>query len=146
MKCPQTLAEKINESFPNKDLGVIADNSCCALVLMWCLGIEPADDFTAIKTVQSMRQNNVISKDCRVYWYKAVPYLTGRELKKVDFVKIRNISEIKKRTPVLYAKEGNAEGVGHWVGVENGVIAFNPKAKSINVEEGRPVEMRVLSI
>lgn len=145
MNHPQDLAKELNELFPNKDMKIIADNACCAFVLMWCLGIEP-DDIEAIKTVQRMRANGSLRQDCVVYWYKAVSYLTGRELEKVDFTQIKTLLKIKERTPVLMAKPGNAEGVGHWVGVEDGRIRFNPKKYSVNVAEGKPVEMRVLKI
>lgn len=44
------------------------------------------------------------------------------------------------------AKAGNAEGDGHWVGIENEKIKFNPKKYSVNVEKGKPVEARILKI
>ena len=145
MKAPQTLAKELNKQFPNENLKIIGDNACCAFVLMWCLGIDPSD-IEAIQTVQRMREAQVLRKDCVVLWYKAVPYLTGRELVDVQFKKIKSLKGIKKRTPVLMAKEGNTEGEGHWVGVENGKIGFNPLTYSKNVEEGKPVEMRILKI
>ncbi len=145
MKHPQTLAKELNKMFPNKDMKVIGDNACCAFVLMWCLGIEP-DDIEAIKTIQRMRDNGALRQDCVVFWFKAVPYLSGRELENVEFKKINSLLGIKERTPVLMAKPGNKEGVGHWVGVENGKIEFNPLEYSENVANGRPVEMRALKI
>lgn len=143
MKHPQTLAKELNKMFPNKDLEVIGDNACCALTLQWVLGIEQ-DDIDAIKTVQNMRKKGKIKSDCTVLWYEAVPYLCGRPLKELKKTKITSLKGIKKRTIVLMAKEGNAEGVGHWVGVEKGKIAFNSLDYSVNVAEGRPVEMREL--
>ena len=143
MKTPQTLAKELARMFPNTDMQKIADLACCAFVVMWCLYIEP-DDIEAIKIVQNMRKKGVIRDDCVVLWYKVVPYLTGRELKEVKFTDINSIKKIKARTPVLYAKEGNAKGIGHWVGVENGKIGFNPQDYSVNVAEGKPVEMREL--
>lgn len=143
MNHPQTLAEELAKMFPNADMQKIADFSCCILVVMWCLYIEP-DDIEAIKMVQKMRKEGIIRDDCVVFWYKVVPYLTGRELKEVKFTDIKSLKGIKKRTPVLMAKEGNAKGVGHWVGVENARIKFNPKVYSVNVAEGRPTEMREL--
>ena len=143
MKHPQTLAKELNKMFPNPDLEIIGDNACCAFVLQWVLGIEQ-DDLDAIKTVQNMRNKKKIGKDCTVYWYDAVPYLIGRPLKEVKYSNITSLKGIKKRTLVLMAKEGNAKGVGHWVGVENGRIKYNPLEYSVNVAEGRPVEMREL--
>lgn len=143
MKHPQTLAEELYKLFPNPDLEIIKKNACCAFVLQWVLGIEQ-DDIDAIITVQNMRKKGVIKSDCVVKWYEAVPYLCGRPLKEVKFTDITTIKNIKKRTIVLYAKEGNAKGVGHWVGVENGKIKCNPLEYSVNVAEGKPVEMREL--
>ena len=143
MKNPQTLAEELAKMFPNADMKIIGENACCIITLMWCLHIEP-DDIEVIKTVQNMRIKKVINSDCTVRWFDAVKYLTGRELKYVEFTKIKSLRGIKERTPVLMACEGNAEGVGHWVGVENGRIRFNSKSYSKNVAEGRPVEMRKL--
>ena len=143
MKHPQTLAKQLNEIFPNPDLKIIGDNACCAFVLMWALGIEP-DDIEAIKIVQNMRKRKVIKSDCTVTWFEAVPYLTGRDLADLKKKDISTLKGIKKRTIVLMAKEGNAKGVGHWVGVEKGRIKFNPLEYSTNVAEGHPVEMREL--
>ena len=143
MKNPQSLAEELFKHFPNPDLEIIKKNACCAFVLQWALGIEQ-DDIDAIITVQNMRNKKVITPDCIVKWYEAVPYLCGRPLKEVKYSNITSIKGIKKRTIVLYAKEGNAKGVGHWVGVENGKIKFNPLKYSVNVAEGKPVEMREL--
>ena len=143
MKNPQTLAEELAQMFPNTDMKIISENACCILTLMWCLYIEP-DDIEAIKIVQNMRLKNIIKSDCVVIWKDAVRYLTGRELKGVEFTKIKSLKGIKERTPVLMACDGNAEGVGHWVGVQNGRIRFNSKKYSKNVAEGKPVEMRKL--
>lgn len=145
MKYPQDLAKELYQLFPNEDLKKIYDYACCAFVTMWCLEIEP-EDVDAIKIVQTMRKKEIIRDDCVVYWYKIVPYLTGRELESVEFKKITSLRGIKARTPVLIAKEGNAQGEGHWVGVENSKIKFNPKRYSVNVENGKPVEARILKI
>ena len=143
MKHPQTLAKELNEMFPNPDLKIIGDNACCAFVLQWALGIEQ-DDIDAIRTVQNMRKKGKIKSDCTVLWYEAVPYLCGKPLRDLKKTKITSLRGIKKRTIVFMAKEGNAEGEGHWVGVENGRIKCNPLAYSVNVAEGRPIEMREL--
>ena len=145
MKHPQDLAKELNQYFPNESLKKIADNACCIFVLMWCMGLDP-DDVEAVMMAQLLRDKKVVSDDCVVYWYKAVPYLCGKELESIEFKKIKSLKEIKKRTPVLMALDGNAEGVGHWVGVEKGKIKFNPKKYSINVEKGKPVEARILKI
>ena len=144
MKHPQTLAENLAKLFPNEDLKVISENACCAFVVLWCLGIDP-DDIEAIQTIQRMRLYNVIENDCTVKWFDVVKYLTGRELRSLEKINITSLRGIKSRTPVLMACEGNPKDVGHWVGVENGKIKFNPKSYSKNVAEGKPVQMRKLT-
>lgn len=145
MKYPQDLAKELYQLFPNEDLKKIYEFACCAFVTMWSLGLEP-EDIEAIKIVQKMRKVAVISSDCVVYWFKIVPYLTGRELEDVEFKKINSLKGITARTPVLMAQEGNEKGEGHWVGVEKGKIRFNPKRDSVNVKLGKPVEARILKI
>ena len=140
MKNPQSLAEELYKHFPNPDLEMIKKNACCAFVLQWVLGIEQ-DDIDAIITVQNMRNRKVINPDCVVKWYEDI---CRKKFGAEKFTNITTIKGIKKRTLVLYAKEGNPKGVGHWVGVENGRIKFNPLKYSVNVAEGKPVEMREL--
>jgi hypothetical protein len=141
MKNPQTLAIELNQMFSNKDLESIAKWGCCAFTLLWCLGIEP-EDIDAIKTLYDLKKEGAIDEECTVYWGKAIKYLTGRTLESLEKVKIKSIKNIKKRTPVRFV----FNGLGHWVGVENGRIAFNSLQQSNCVENGDPSEMRVLKI
>lgn len=138
MKNPQTLAEELYKHFPTPALKSIRDYACCAFTLMWCLGIEP-DDTHAIITVSDMIKAGVLDVDCTVYWQPAVEYLTGRKVT-VEFVNITDIKKIKDRTPVRYVYKGKS----HWIGVENGKIAFNSLTYSNCVENGKPDTMRVL--
>lgn len=139
MKYPQTLAIELNKAFPNKDLKNIADYACSAFVTMWCLGIEP-EDSDAILTIQRAIKDKVLDSDCTVKWFEFVFWLTGRQLEKVDFIDINTLLKIKERTPVKYVFDGKS----HWVGVENGLIAFNPLKSSIVVSNGKPSAKRVL--
>lgn len=141
MKAPQTLAKELNQMFPNKNLESIAKWGCCAFTLLWCLGLEP-EDIDAIKVLFELQKAGAIDEECTVYWAKAIEHLTGRTLESLDKVKIKSIKSIKKRTPVRYVYNGQ----GHWVGVENGKIAFNSLSHSNCVENGKPTEMRVLKI
>lgn len=141
MRHPQTLAIELSEHFENPKLKNIAKFGCCAFVLMWCLGIEP-EDVDAIIELEKLIDKKKIKEDCTVKWAEAVKYLSGRELVAVDFVDIKIIQNIKKRTPVRYDYNGGS----HWVGVENGKIAFNPLICSNIVNNGRPASMRVLHI
>lgn len=142
MKHPQTLATRLYEHFPDETLGKIKSKACCAFVLLWCLGIEPDEDADAITMIDDLLKKKALKPDCTVLWESAIKALTGRTLKSIDFVKIKTIGNIKERTPVRYDYNGSS----HWVGVENGIIAFNPLSFSVCVECGRPAEKRVLHI
>ncbi len=142
MKHPQSLAAELYSHFPAKNLKAIKEYGCCAFVLMWCLGIEPDDDAEAVMTVNSLIQAKALKEDCTVKWAEAIRRLTGREMKAVDFVNINYIFHIKDRCPVRYDYNGKS----HWVGVENGKIAFNPLKFSVCVENGKPSTMRIIHI
>lgn len=142
MKHPQSLAAELYSHFPAKNLKSIKEYGCCAFVLMWCLGIEPDDDAEAIMTVDSLIQAKALKEDCTVKWAEAIRQLTDREMRAVDFVNITSILHIKDRCPVRYDHNGKS----HWVGVENGKIAFNPLKRSVCVESGKPSTMRIIHI
>lgn len=140
MNHPQDTAKKLYDEFKNPEFKNIADNACCAFVLLWCLGIEP-DDAEAVITVNGMLKKGVIESDCTVKWLDAIEWLTGRK-GAVDFVTISSLRGIKNRTPVRYDYKGKS----HWVGVEKGMIKFNPLQESTCVNLGRPVTMRKLTV
>jgi hypothetical protein len=140
MKNPQSLAIEIKDTIKPEHLESIGRYGCCAFVLLWCLGIEP-DDIEAIKTVNSMISAKVIEDDCTVKWADAVYYLTGRKIT-VEFKDIKDLRGIRERTPVRY----DYKGKGHWVGVENGMIKFNPLIYSQCVDKGRPVTARIIRL
>lgn len=142
MKYPQTLAIKLSEKFPDKKLINISKYGCCAFVLLWCLGIEPDDDAEAILILSDLIEKKKIKEDCTVKWVEAVEYLTGRTVTAIDFNKIKVIGNIRERTPVRFDYGKNS----HWVGVENGIVVFNPLKYSNCVENGCPAESRVLHI
>ena len=142
MKHPQSLAARLYQQFQTEKLKAIKDYACCAFVLMWCLGIEPDEDGDAVVLVSKLMESGAIDKDCTVRWAPAVEQLTGRKLQSVDFVTTNRIWDIKGRTPVKYEYNGR----GHWVGVENGQVAFNPMEYSVCVAKGKPVQKRVLRI
>lgn len=129
MKNPQDAAENIYK------------NGCCAFVYLWCLGFE-VDNSEALRMVQKAIEKGWIYPDCTVDWIKWGKALTGRNID-IEKVNITTIANIKERTPVLYSINGKT---GHWVGVENGKIIFNPLSYSKNVKEGRPISMRKIKI
>lgn len=142
MKNPQTLAIELAEYFDDKNLRNISKYGCCAFVLMWCLGIEPDSDVDAILILVDLIRKKKIKEDCTVKWAEAIKALSGRSLKKIEFVDTKIISNIKERTPVRYDWNGKC----HWVGVENGKIAFNPLRYSYCVEKGAPASKRVITL
>lgn len=140
MKYPQTLAREFCSVISPARLETIGKYGCCAFVLLWCLGIEP-DNMEAIELVNDMINAGVIEKDCTVHWVEAVKFLTGRDIT-VEFKNIKDILSIKDRTPVRY----DYKGQGHWVGVERGMIAFNPLKQSNCVDKGVPVMARIIKL
>lgn len=142
MKHPQSMALRMCQHFKDKKLEAIANSACCAFVLMWCLGIEPDDDGDAINTVARMMESGAIDETCTVRWADAIKFLTGRTMKSIDFADCTKLWDIKGRTPVRYDYNGRS----HWVGVENGVVAFNPLDNSQCVSLGKPVTKRIIHI
>ena len=140
MKYPQTLAREFCSVISPARLETIGKYGCCAFVVLWCLGIEP-DNMEAIELVNDMINAGVIEKDCTVHWAEAVKFLTGRDIT-VEFKNIKDILSIKDRTPVRY----DYKGQGHWVGVERGMIAFNPLKQSNCVDKGVPVTARIIKL
>lgn len=141
MNHPQTYAKFLLDELSKERLETINKNACCALTLMWCLGIEPEHDIDALLTVSRMITEGVIEKDCTVKWADAIRFLTGRE-SSVEFKNITTLQGIKERTPVRFDYKGKC----HWVGVERGLVCFNPLEYSVCVDRGRPVTMRKLII
>ena len=135
MKSPQSLAEELY-SIP---LAEIADFGCCAFVFIWCLGLEMSD-IDAIKKVADGMKKGVLDLDCTVKWYEFASFL-GCPIKSVEFKQICDIKGIKERTPVRYDYNGKS----HWVGVENGKIAFNSLKNSVCVKYGKPTTARILT-
>lgn len=140
MKNPQSLCKKLQTKLSPERLETIHKYGCCAFVLLWTLGIEP-DDIQAIELVSDMIDAKVIEGDCTVHWAEAVKFLTGRSIT-IEFKDIKDILKIKDRTPVRY----DYKGKGHWVGVERGMIAFNPLDYSLCVDKGRPVTARIIKL
>ena len=67
MNHPQTVALDISRKLTKQRLETINKYGCCAFVLLWCLGIEPDDDFKAIETVS----NNAINNELRLFIFSS---------------------------------------------------------------------------
>lgn len=141
MKNPQELAKRLYDHFSTPALYEIKENGCCAFVLMWALGLE-LSDIEAVMLVDDLIHQKALKDDCTVKWAEAVKALTGKPMKSVDFIDCKTIGNIKERTPVRYDYNGRS----HWVGVENGKVAFNPLVYSSCVEFGRPATKRIIKI
>lgn len=142
MRNPQTLAMELYNHFPSKNLKAIKDFGCCAFVLLWCLRIEPESDVDAILILDDLIRKKAIKDDCTVKWADAIKSLTGRPMESIKFIDTDDISNIRERTPVRFDYNGKS----HWVGVENGKVAFNPLIFSNCVSYGKPGTKRVIKI
>lgn len=141
MNHPQTAALEISRKLTKQRLETINKYGCCAFVLLWCLGIEPKEDLTAIETVSDMMDAKVLDEECTVSWTAAIKHLTGRTVS-VEFKDIKDLRGIRERTPVRFDYKGKS----HWVGVERGMICFNPLEYSQCVDKGRPVTARIIKL
>lgn len=143
MKNPQTLAKKLSEL---KTLDRIADSACCAFVTLWALGIEP-EDSEAILMIDRAMKSGVLDKDCTVKWVEFARSFTGKEID-VEFMTINKLTDLNNkksvcnRFPVRY----DFNNKSHWVGVEDGKIAFNPLEFSLCVKMGKPAQARILTL
>ena len=145
MKTPQTLAKQLYDKFQLKALEPVAKHACCAFTLMWCCGYDKSD-VDAIAEVLDMIKHKAISKECLVYWYQAYKFITGKELKNVQFVTVKNTNELKKYNGKRIAVKFELGKKAHWVGYFNGIIKFNSLDYSECVEKGKITEARILEV
>lgn len=136
MNHPQTTAVQFSKI---KHLDSIAKYGCCAMVALWCIGIEPDNDIETIKILNDAIENGALDKDCVVNWDAFLNFVTGKHFD-VEFKNISSIKSISRRTPVRY----DYNGCSHWVGVENGQIKYNSLVNSVCVTKGKPVTARII--
>ena len=138
MRYPQDMAESIASR-----CSMIGKNACLAFTYMWCVHLD-CENGEAIKIVSDNMRRGNIEEDCTV---KAEPFLQALTGKKylVEKKKIKSLDELKniERCAVLFSIDGIG---GHWVGVERGMIAFNPLKQSNCVDKGRPVTARIIKL
>ena len=132
ISCPQTAIQEFN------------NNTCLFMCYIYCCGLLPDSlegwlDYyiRALKTKCIGEDGFILDAE------KLIFCLTGR---KVSVMKkaIQNIEEITGPYPVMYSMNGGKSG--HFVVVENGKIVFNPLEVSQNVNKGKPVSARVISL
>lgn len=140
---PQSVAELIAE-LPAENIRAIAKYGCCAFSLLWALGFEIAESVRAIETLSHMIDAKAIGKDCTVYWTEAIRFVTGKTAY-VEFLTVSDEKELKnlKGRIIVRYEYGNHS---HWVGVENGKVAYNSLKESRCVSFGHPTAVRIIHI
>lgn len=141
MSYPQTIAEELAERFPDQKLKMIAKYGCCAFASLWFMGIE--DDIESILIVAD-EMGKGLDQECTVSWYEFFKNVSGREIK-VEFRDINKPSDllkIKGKCIVRY----DYNGLGHWVGAENGKVVYNSLKHSNCVEKGKPTKARIITL
>lgn len=135
---PQTKASLL--SFFKNCLEEIGENGCLAFTYLWATGYKGSEADYILQVAQAM-DADLLTHDS---WVKdanqLIKFYSGKNAD-VTKQKISSIENIIEPTPVLFRAPGKE---GHWVGVANGKIEFNSLSRSINVEEGAPVEARVI--
>lgn len=143
MNYPQTEAAQWSAVFPDcKRLKAIANFSCLAMVYLWVLGIEAENVPLYLKSISNAIDEGLLDDECTVLnAEKFLESFSGRSFKvlKKDITSIKNI---KKPTAVRFDYNGHS----HWVGVENGKIAFNSLANSVCVSRGKPTTARIVEL
>ena len=136
MKYAQTTAIELSENI--KEIG---KNACLAMCYLYCAGIDPQNEIEYLRLVNSAIKEHILEKDCTVKDADLfLKWITGRKTTVIKKT-VASIKNIIEPTPVRYVAKGYS---GHWVVVENGKIAFNSLANSVNVTKGEPVEARVI--
>lgn len=130
MKHPQTVIQKFN------------NNACLFMCYLYCVGLEPDTIPSWLDYFKNAYEKGFIDDECFVQNAEGlIRALTGRKV----FVLKKDISKIEGiigPSPVWYSKDGKS---GHFVVVQNGKIIFNPLEKSINVNEGKPRSVRIIT-
>lgn len=131
-KCPQTVIQEFN------------NNTCLFMCYIYCCGLIPdtiegwLDYYIhALKTGCINEEGFVLDAE------KLIRLVSGRRVS-VTKKAITDIKSIKEKCPVMYSMNGGKSG--HFVVVENGEIIFNPLEVSQNVNKGKPVSARIISL
>lgn len=132
---PQTFAIDVAEN-----IKAIGKWGCLAMGYLWCIGLD-GDCSDYVRSVSNAmnysaklpKDQQFIDSECTVL--DAAKYLEYHSGKKFKVLKknISDLSEIKEPAMVRFTYNGAC----HWVGVENGMIAFNSLANSLCVTKGK---------
>ncbi|MCQ2587917.1 MAG: hypothetical protein MJ174_07365 [Treponema sp.] len=134
MNCPQSSIEQLENKIIN-----IRKYGCCAFATIWALGIEATNEESWALLLNAL-ENKSLDKDCTVNWGAFTKFLTGKEIIP-EFKAINSLEDIKDcgRCVVRYDNGNNS----HWVGVEDGKVAFNSLSFSYCVNYGKPTTARI---
>jgi hypothetical protein len=137
---PQSDATELYERFDNEKLRVISKYGCCAFTALWIMGIT--DSINAI-TILADEIGKGLDNECTVQWFDFFKNVSGRSIKVEfrDIKKLIDLGSVKGRCAVRY----DFNGKNHWVGVENGKIAFNSLKTSQCVTLGKPTKARIIT-
>ena len=137
---PQTTARELAKRFNDEKLKAIANYGCCAFCALWIMGIE--GDVGNINILADQIGYSLES-DCTVHWFDFFSNVSGRKIK-VEFRNIQSTTDLNGlgRCAVRFDYKGKS----HWVGVENGLVVYNPLKYSECVEKGRPTTARIITL
>ena len=137
----QDEAIKLAKIFPECNrLVIIASKMCCASVALWIMGIDEKEHLSIIAD----ELGKSLDDECTVYWDKFFEKVAGRKIN-VEFKDIKKESELKQikgRIAVRYDYNGHS----HWVGYENGKLAYNSLESSACVKFGKPTTTRIITL
>lgn len=141
---PQSYALRITKV---KNIKAIADYGCCAFATLWALGVDVDDELDAIEILDRALENGALKKNCLVSWVDFARFVSGREID-IEFLEIKSLLELNKKKAInnRFVVRYDYKGNSHWVGIENGKIAFNSLASSSCVEFGTPTQARIITL
>ena len=136
---PQSDAMELAYKFNDEKLTNIAKYGCCAFTALWIMGIT--ESITAI-SILAEEIGKGLENDCTVKWFDFFKNVSGREISVEfrDIKKLLDVANVKDRCAVRFDYNGKS----HWVGIENGKIAFNSLKTSQCVTLGKPTKARII--
>lgn len=139
MKYPQTDIINIEKKISN-----IKKYGCCAFCTLWALGYDAISNDEAIKLLIRGIETGALEEDCTVNWKQFAKLITNEnyDVEMLDLIN-QTKDELKNYQGRIIVRFDNGNNY-HWVGYENGKLAFNSLNYSYCVEYGRPTKIRIL--